>query len=408
MRPLLALLVLLGAAGCERLIGDEGKAECAAHADCPPLYECEPVTGRCFDPGRRDDAAVPDAAPPGDAFVPTPDAAPPVDAAVGGFGPEGDCFAGVTDDVLERVPGTSIPRARCTPAALVWTTPGDDGALRLRYRLGPGGPDRTLDDLPLPDRPDLIVHGATALVPARRGSALNIARVDLATGRVGFVDDTNARQQQPATDGRRVAYVEDLVRGDGVTVRRVYVEADGTVAECPGGEESDRWGPALVDDRLAWFERPLRGGPTELVVARTDCTVFLRVRLEGVIDGETRLLADDHRLVWLATDPATRRRVPWMLDLLGGAPAPQRPALTDLERGNPVDLAVHEGLLAVSSYRRGGHVLDVYRLEDGRKRTYDTDHNARQPSLSGRHVIWAAQSGTGPWEIRHAALDDLR
>jgi hypothetical protein len=411
MRRRLVLLALLGLAGCEKLIGGEGKAECASNADCPPLYECDPEAGRCVDRGRHEDAevdyedafvpdaAVPDAAP--------PDAAPP-DAAVGGFGPDGDCFPGVSSGVLERVPGTTVPRARCTPAALVWTAPGGDGALGLRYRLGPQAPDETVDGLELPDRPDLVVHGATALVPAMRDGWLNLARVDLTgDGAVEFVDATRAAQQQPATDGRTVAYVQDLVRGDGVTVRQVRLEVDGARTVC-GAEDAHQWGPALVDGRVAWFERPLRGGPAELVLARTDCTVFLRVRLAGTIDAETRLLTDGRRLVWLATDPETRRRSPWTLDLLESAPSPQRPVLTDLERGNPVDLALHDGLLAVSSYRRGGHVLDVYRLEDGRKRTYDTDHNARQPSLSARHVLWAAQSGTGPWEIRHAALDDLR
>ncbi len=408
-RALLWAAVAL-APGCQSLLGEVDKAECALDEHCFDGEICN-AASRCV-VGQRDaappasDMDAEDARPALDPDAAPPDAGP-LDAAPPDAGsddapyPESLCFADFADGVFQSMsPGrTHVPRAFCTEYGAGWTEEDPLGRTVLRVLPDPGG-----ETIELPPGVRVAARGAFVAAPVVHPNHgfVNIKRVDLRDGTAEFVAPRATRQSEPVLGEDVVGFVEQDDAGKGVVV---FTYADGRATRC-GMTDRTQWGLALDADGAAWFEgRPGSRRATLVLSPGLDCANDrLELVVAGSVGAEARVHVADGRRLWLErTADGLPRVVALALDDLGAGPE----ALTfGGVEVNPIDLAAGGHWLAVVSYSPRRHVLDLFDLDTGRHVGALNRGNALAPTLTARYVVWADQQNDAPWKVLYVAHRD--
>ncbi len=425
-------------AGCNGLIGAKGHDECATDGDCLNLERCDTNRGRCVDTdqgvfteaGLNGFGDVRDAAVDGPADIVSPpfDRPPPVDGPVlpdvpdlatdlgvpdmaepdagppGAYAPEGDCFGGALRGQLAGVSGATGAKALCTDDALVFATTDLEGVQHLQAQTG--GAARTL--LTLPAGATWTVGEGTLLatVPREADGLPNVVRLNLLDPRATPtpVEARAAVQSQPVRAHGRSIFVE---APPGTAETAVLIHADDGTAYSCGRPGVRQWSPVAGDRFVAFFERPVAGGPADLVITHGEsCTPRSSLSVPGELanDASVSLVQDDGRLFWLAVDPSLHRRLVYTVDALRPGAGPVPFSANGITITDPVELAAHAHWLFCASYEGGTYTSHLYQWRTGAVRRPAAGGNTRSPSLSGTYSIWAEQNGTRPWEVHYEQL----
>jgi hypothetical protein len=442
-RPVAAALgAFLLLPACQALLGGDGR-ECATTADCLDDQICAVDRGRCVPttggrPDRTLDATRPDA---GDATleaglpdarldlrvpdesvpdppdrdlpdlripdVQAPDVEPPdvllPDAGISDvYGPAGDCFPDAPFGTFRESAGAPVPRALCTPEALLWTSTDADGLTTLMSRRG--DVERALFTLP-PTAP-FLASGGVVLVEmpdALRGGRMGVFRFDLAEG-PGAMPAAVLPAPVDHWHATRARGVTGFVEGDETTSAVVLLFDDNRTLRC-GEAQHRQWGLSLGEASTAWFEQPSAGGAVDLVVVGAHaCAPALRVTIPPGVEEGDRLERDGTALYWLATEAATRRRRVHTFDTARPGIGPRPVNAEGLGRVNPVEFVVNDGWLLLSAFDDRAYRLHLFDLTNGRKQQLPFAGSARAPALSGTVALWAQQVGGSPWEIHYGRL----
>lgn len=419
---LLGLTCLLG--GCQLFFGGSTSAECALDDDCLAGQIC--VTDRCRTGSRpppQPDAAPPDAAPP-DAASPdaaSPDAAlvvdlgvldaAPLDAAVDAGPAEvfagGRCFASASDVWISGLPSdTHVPRGICTPWAVAWTASRVGGAV-LRLLRAPGAPAAAVDGPALTADAPLATDGRFLVFlgpwPGLDGPP-TAQRLDLQSATAVPLSASGLPNRDPA----RAAGVSGHIEVGASESWVVLTFDDDTFEACrrPGVAQ---WGLALgagaQGPRAAWFEAPVGGGRTRLVVTdATACTPRVERPLAGEVAPDARVAAAGGGFYWIERprDAVVAELHGLRLDARGRL----RPT-TLAGEGAPVELAGDGGHLAVVRYQPARYVLDLIEVSTGTSRPV-AQVSARHPQLAGGWLMWAQAATFVPWELRYVDLATVR
>ena len=408
-----ALAALLLLPGCQALLGGDGR-ECVTATDCLDDQTCAVDRGRCVPaseprPDLDRDATPPDAGDatlefglPGDTSV--PDVLLP-DAGISDiYGPAGDCFPDERG-VLPMSPmseGAPVPRALCTPEALLFTSTDNRGLTTLKSRRGKD--ERSL--FTLPSTAPFLAVGGVVLVEmpdAEQNGRMGVFRFDLAAG-PGAVPVAVMPRRVDHWHAARARGVTGFVEGDETTSAVILLFDDNQTQQC-GRAAHRQWGLALGEGSTAFFEQPSTGGAVDLVVVGGHaCTPALRVTVAPGVEDTDRLAWDGPALYWLATDAATRRRRVYTFDASRPGDAPRPVNALGLGLISPVEFAVHDGRLLLSAFDNRAYGLHLFDLTTGQKQQLSADGSARAPALSGTFALWAQQVGGRRWEIQYDRL----